>query len=61
MFQSTGSEQERARAFVSLGFSPMQSLVLAATQDAGEHVEPREVRQLLDAGCPHALAVRIVL
>lgn len=61
MSQSTGSEQERAKAFVSLGFTQTQSLVLAATQGAGEHVEPTAVRQLLDAGCPHELAVRIVL
>ncbi|GAC1434435.1 MAG: hypothetical protein NVSMB51_01610 [Solirubrobacteraceae bacterium] len=61
MSQSTGSEQERAKVFASLGFSPTQALVLAATQGAGEHVEPVQVRQLLDAGCPHELALRIVL
>ena len=35
--------------------------MLAATRDAGVHVEPGEVRRLLDAGCPHELALRIVV
>ncbi len=55
------SEQARAQAFASLGFSATQALVLAATQGAGTHVELADVRQLLDAGCPHQLALRIVL
>lgn len=56
-----GSEQERAEAFAQLGFNTTQALVLAATQDAGEHVEIAQVRRLLDAGCSHELALKIVL
>lgn len=55
------SEQERAQEFARLGFSATQALVLAATQDAGEHVEIEQVRRLLDAGCSHDLALKIVL
>lgn len=58
---ATASEQARAQAFVALGFDTTQALMLAATRDAGAHVEPREVGQLLDAGCPHELALRIVV
>ncbi len=59
--EATASEQERAQAFVELGFDSTQALMLAATRDEGEHVEPGEVRSLLDAGCPHELALRIVV
>jgi hypothetical protein len=57
----TTSEQERAQAFAELGFNSTQALVLAATQDAGAHVEIALVRRLLAAGCTHELALRIVL
>jgi hypothetical protein len=57
---TTTSEQERAEAFAGLGFNPTQALVLAATQDEGEHVELALVRRLLDAGCSHDLVLRIV-
>jgi hypothetical protein len=59
--QATVSEQARAQAFVALGFDTTQALMLAATRVAGEHVEYDEVRRLLDAGCPHDLALRIVV
>jgi hypothetical protein len=58
---STASEQARAQAFVELGFDTTQALMLAATRDAGEHVDLDEVRRLLDNGCPHELALRIVV
>jgi hypothetical protein len=58
---TTSSEQERAQAFAELGFSPTQALVLAATQDAGEHVDLALVKRLLAAGCSHELALKIVL
>jgi hypothetical protein len=35
--------------------------MLAATRDEGEHVDLDEVRRLLDAGCPHELALRILV
>ena len=58
---TTISERERAQAFADMGFSPTQALLLATTQSAGEHVDLEEVKRLLDAGCPHDLALRIVL
>jgi hypothetical protein len=58
---ATASEQARAQAFIELGFDTTQALMLAATRDAGQHVELDVVRRLLDAGCPHALALRIVV
>ena len=58
---STSSEQARAQAFVELGFDTTQALMLAATRDEGEHVDLDQVRRLLDAGCPHDLALRIVV
>jgi hypothetical protein len=58
---STASEQARAQAFLELGFDSTQALMLAATRDEGEHVDLDEVRRLLDAGCPHELALRILV
>jgi hypothetical protein len=58
---STGSEQARAQAFVELGFDAVQALMLAATRNEGEHVDLERVRRLLDAGCPHDLALRILV
>jgi hypothetical protein len=58
---ATATEQARAQAFVELGFDTTQALMLAATRGAGEHVELDAVRRLLDAGCPHDLALRIVV
>ena len=58
---STASEQARAQAFLELGFDTTQALMLAATRDEGEHVDLDHVRRLLEAGCPHDLALRIVV
>jgi hypothetical protein len=58
---ATATEQARAQAFVELGFDPTQALMLAATRDAGECVDPDQVRRLLDCGCSHDLALRIVV
>jgi hypothetical protein len=44
-----------------LGFDSTQAFLLAATRTGGEHVETDEVRRLLDMGCSHATAVRILL
>jgi hypothetical protein len=55
------TERQRVEAFAGLGFSATQALVLAATQDAGEYVEIEQVRRLLDRGCSHDLALKIVL
>jgi hypothetical protein len=58
---ATASEQARAQAYLELGFDTTQALMLAATRNAGDHIELDSVRGLLDAGCPHALALRIVV
>jgi len=58
---SITTEQARAQAFVELGFDSTQALMLAATRDEGEHVDLALVRRLLDAGCSHDLALRIVV
>ena len=58
---ATTNEQARAQAFVELGFDTTQALMLAATRDEGEHVELDQVRRLLQAGCSHDLALRIVV
>ncbi len=58
---SATTEQERAQAFVELGFDSTQALMLAATRDEGEHVDLEQVRRLLEAGCSHDLALRIVV
>jgi hypothetical protein len=57
---STGA-QERARELLEMGFDATQALLLAATQSAGQHVDLALLRRLLDAGCEHELALRIVL
>jgi hypothetical protein len=58
---STATEQERVEAFTTLGFGHPQAVVLATTQEAGEQVDLDLVRRLLDAGCDHDLALRIVI
>jgi hypothetical protein len=58
---STTSEQARAQAFMELGFDTVQALMLAATRTEGEHVDLEQVRRLLEAGCPHDLALRILV
>jgi hypothetical protein len=54
-------EQERASSLMRLGFNSTQAFLLAATRNGGEHVETDEVRRLLDMGCSHETAVRILL
>jgi hypothetical protein len=54
-------EQERASAFVALGFNTTQALLLAATRDGGTHVEAAAVERMLQAGCSHETALRILL
>jgi len=56
----TGEEQ-RAQALLEMGFSATQALLLATTQDEGEHVDLDRLRGMLDAGCSHDVAMRIVL
>ena len=56
---STG-EQERAQALLEMGFDATQALLLATTQ-AGGHVDLERLRAMLNAGCGHDLALRIVL
>jgi len=58
---SRASERRRAEIFIDLGFDAPAALMLAATRDAGEHVDPDQVRRLLEAGCTHELALRIVV
>ena len=54
-------EQRRAEELVSLGFSTTQALLLAATREQGEHLRLEEVRRMLDHGCSHVTALRILL
>ena len=54
-------EQERASALLSLGFNATQAFLLAATRDGGRHVETGEVQRMLQAGCTHETALRILL
>jgi hypothetical protein len=54
-------EQERASTLMRLGFDSTQAFLLAATRDGGQHVETEEVRRLLDMGCSHETALRILL
>lgn len=57
---STG-EQERAQALLEMGFDATQALLLATTQPAGSHVDLERLRTMLEGGCGHELALRIVL
>ena len=54
-------EQQRAESFVELGFNTTQASLLAATRTEGRYVEAGEVQRMLDAGCPHDVALRILL
>lgn len=54
-------EQERAQALLDMGFDHRQALLLAATQHAGDHVDLDQLRGMLEAGCDHELAMRILL
>ncbi|HEY3019704.1 MAG TPA: hypothetical protein VGJ32_05900 [Solirubrobacteraceae bacterium] len=54
-------EQQRAEQFLALGFSSTQAFLLAATRRDGEYVEAGDVQRMLNAGCPHDMALRILL
>jgi hypothetical protein len=54
-------EQERASELVTMGFDATQAFLLAATRGGGDHIETSEVQRLLEAGCSHETALRILL
>jgi hypothetical protein len=54
-------ERERAQALLEMGFDTTQTLLLAATQRQGGHIDVEQLRRMLEAGCDHDLALRIVL
>ena len=54
-------EQERASSLMRLGFNATQAFLLAATRSGGEHIETAQVERLLDMGCSHETAMRILL
>jgi hypothetical protein len=54
-------EQERAQALLEMGFDATQALLLATTRQAGGHVDLDRLRTMLEAGCDHEVALRIVL
>jgi hypothetical protein len=56
----TGEEQ-RAQALLGMGFNATQALLLAATQHEGEHANLERVQWMLEAGCAHELAMRILV
>jgi hypothetical protein len=57
----TTGEEERAQALLAMGFTATQALLLATTQPAGGHVDLDRLRWMLDVGCGHELALRILL
>ena len=54
-------EQQRAEQFLALGFSTTQAFLLAATRHDGQYVEAGDVQRMLNAGCSHDMALRILL
>ena len=54
-------EQQRAEAFVALGFSTTQAFLLAATRVDGKVIEAGDVQRMLTAGCSHDTALRILV
>lgn len=54
-------EQQRAETLVALGFTTTQALLLAASRPGGLHVEATEVQRMLERGCTHDTALRILL
>ena len=54
-------EQQRAEAFVALGFTTTQAFILAATRVEGKAIETRDVQRMLSAGCSHDQALRILV
>jgi hypothetical protein len=57
----SSGERERAQALLEMGFDATQALLLAATQSAGCHIDLGQLQRMLDGGCDHELALRIVL
>ena len=55
------AEQQRAEDFVALGFTTTQAFLLGATRQDGSHVAKTDVQRMLDAGCTHETALRILL
>jgi len=53
--------QERARLLREMGFDATETLLLAATRTDDAEVDLSQLRRMLDAGCEHRLAVRIVV
>jgi len=53
--------QERARALREMGFDASETLLLAATRSDDVDVDLSQLQRMLDAGCEHRLAVRIVV
>jgi len=53
--------QERARVLREMGFDATETLLLAATRSDDVDVDLSRLRWMLDAGCEHRLAVRIVV
>ncbi len=58
--RSTG-EQERAQRLMALGFDEIQALLLATTGPDGEHIDLKRLARMLADGCPHGLALRILI
>ena len=54
-------EQQRAESFLALGFTTSQAFVLAATRTGGQYVEAATVQRMLNAGCTHDIALRILI
>ena len=54
-------EQTRSQALIAMGFTPTQAFLLAATRTGGTHVRCDDVQRMLEAGCRHDTAVRILL
>jgi hypothetical protein len=54
-------EQQRAEQFLALGFSSTQAFLLAATRHEGEYVDVAAAQRMLNAGCSHDVALRILL
>lgn len=53
--------QERARALREMGFDATETLLLAATRSDDSEIDLSRLRRMLDAGCEHRLAVRIMV
>jgi hypothetical protein len=54
-------EQRRAETFRELGFTATHAFLLAATRAGGQYVEASDVQRMLEAGCTHDTALRILL